>query len=92
MCLGVPMRIVDIDGYVGRCEARGAERRVSLFLIHHEELRPGDMVMVHVGNAIRKISEEEARTIWDAYEEVLAYRQSDDDGAASPRPLHAGPA
>lgn len=91
MCLGVPMRIVEIDGYIGRCEARGVERQVSLFLMQHEELRPGDMVMVHVGNAIQKISEDEAQDIWDAYDEVLAYQEPEDDEAPAAAPVHAGP-
>ena len=38
MCLGVPMRIKEINGYTARCEARGIERTASLFLLQHEEL------------------------------------------------------
>ncbi len=72
MCLGVPMRIEEINGYVARCSARGIERTVSLFLMQHENLQPGDLVMVHVGNAIQKMSEEEARSAWDIYDEMLA--------------------
>lgn len=79
MCLGVPMRIVEIEGYAARCEARGVERQVNLFLVQHEMLRPGDMVMVHVGNAIQKISKEEAENVWAAYEEVLAYEDPEED-------------
>lgn len=81
MCLGVPMRIVEIDGYAARCEARGVERVVNLFLMQHETLQPGDMVMVHVGNAIQKISEEESQSIWEAFDEVLAL-QDEADGHA----------
>lgn len=72
MCLGVPMRIIEIDGFAARCEARGIERKASLFLIQHEELKVGDMVMIHVGNAIQKMSEEEARSAWELYDEMLA--------------------
>ena len=72
MCLGVPMRIVQIDGYVARCEARGIERQVNLFLLQHENLAPGDQVMVHVGNAIAKMSDAEAGSAWEAYDEILA--------------------
>lgn len=71
MCLGVPMRIKEIDGFTARCEARGIERAASLFLLQHEDLQVGDLVMIHVGNAIQKMSEEEARTAWDLYDEVL---------------------
>jgi len=72
MCLGVPMRIVEIDGFTARCEARGIERKASLFLLQHEELGVGDLVMIHVGNAIQKMSEEEARSAWEIYDEMLA--------------------
>ena len=72
MCLGVPMRIDEIDGFVARCSARGVERQVNLFLMQHEDLQPGDLVMVHVGNAIQRMSEEEARSAWEIYDEMFA--------------------
>lgn len=72
MCLGVPMRIIEINGFNARCEARGVERNASLFLLQHEDVQVGDLVMIHVGNAIQKMTEEEARTAWDLYDEMLA--------------------
>jgi hydrogenase expression/formation protein HypC len=65
------MRIKEIDGFTARCEARGIERRASLFLLQHEDLQVGDLVMIHVGNAIQKMTEDEAQTAWDLYDEVL---------------------
>jgi hydrogenase expression/formation protein HypC len=72
MCLGVPMRIVELNGYNARCEAKGIQRTVNLFLLQHEQLQPGDLVMVHVGNAIQKMTEAEASTTWELYDELLA--------------------
>jgi len=72
MCLGVPMRIMEIDGFSARCEARGIERKASLFLLQHEDLQVGDLVMIHVGNAIQKMTEEDAQSAWDLYDEILA--------------------
>lgn len=72
MCLGIPMKIVEINGFTARCEAKGVERDVSLFLLQHETLAPGDYVMIHVGYAIQKMSEPEARSAWDLYDEMLA--------------------
>jgi hydrogenase expression/formation protein HypC len=43
----------------------------SLFLLQHEDLQVGDLVMIHVGNAIQKMTEDEARSAWDLYDEVL---------------------
>ncbi len=71
MCLGIPMRVVECDGFVARCEAKGIERTVSLFLLQHEAVEPGDHVMVHVGYAIQKMSEAEAMSAWDLYDEML---------------------
>lgn len=81
MCLGVPMRIIEIDGFTARCEARGIERQASLFLLQHEDVRVGDMVMIHVGNAIQKMSEEEARSAWEVYDEMLALEDEANAGA-----------
>ncbi|MFN3867499.1 MAG: HypC/HybG/HupF family hydrogenase formation chaperone [Hyphomicrobiaceae bacterium] len=92
MCLAIPMRIVDVDGFVARCEAKGIERSVSLFLMQHEPLAPGDIVMVHVGYAIQRMSEDEARSAWELYDEMLADELCDLDGAPADddlRPRHA---
>jgi hydrogenase expression/formation protein HypC len=72
MCLAIPMQIVEIDGYMARCHAKGIERDISLFMLQDETLAPDDYVMVHVGYAIQKVSEQEARSAWQLYDEVLA--------------------
>ncbi len=71
MCLAIPMRVIEIKGFNARCEAKGIERTVSLFLMQHEHVSVGDMVLIHVGYAIQKVSEEDARTAWDLLDEVL---------------------
>ena len=73
MCLAVPMRIKSVDGYAAVCEAKGIEREVSLFMLQGEEIVPGDHVLVHVGYAIQKVSEEEARSTWELFEEILEH-------------------
>lgn len=69
MCLAVPMRIKTVDGFAAVCEARGIEREVSLFLLQGEEIVPGDHVLVHVGYAIQKVSEEDAQLTWNLLDE-----------------------
>jgi hydrogenase expression/formation protein HypC len=73
MCLGIPMQIVAIDGYNARCEARGVTREVSLFMLQHEPVAVDDFVMVHVGYALQKMTEQEARSTWELLDEVLAH-------------------
>ncbi len=72
MCLGIPMEIVAIDGYLARCCAKGIEREVSLFLLQEESIATGDFVMVHVGYALQKMTPQEARSAWELYDEMLA--------------------
>lgn len=72
MCLGIPMRVIERDGFTARCEAKGIERTVSLFLLQHEDVEPGDHVMVHVGYAIQKMSEADASSAWELYDQLLA--------------------
>ena len=71
MCLGIPMQIKSIEGYTARCEAKGVERDVSLFMMQDEALAIDDYVVVHVGYAIQKISAEEARTTWELFDQML---------------------
>ena len=83
MCLAIPMQVMEIDGLSARCEAKGIERTVSLFLLQHEPVEPGDMVLIHVGYAIQKISVEHARSAWELYDEMLAV------DPLAPQPRHA---
>lgn len=76
MCLGIPMQIVEVCGYTARCQAKGVERDVSLFLMQHEPVAPGDFVVVHVGYAIQKMSEQEARSAWELYDEMLTVEKT----------------
>lgn len=71
MCLGIPMQVKEIDGFNARCEAKGVERDVSLFMLQHEPVEVGDYVVVHVGYAIQAISAEEAATAWEVYDQLL---------------------
>jgi hydrogenase expression/formation protein HypC len=81
MCLGVPMRVVERNGAEARCEAKGISRTVSLLLLEHESVEPGDHVLVHVGYAIQKISQADADGAWDIFERVLAEQDRAPDDA-----------
>ncbi len=66
------MQVVQVDGFKALCEAKGIQRDVSLFMLQDEPVAEGDFVMVHVGYAIQKMSEAEARSAWEIYDEMLA--------------------
>jgi hydrogenase expression/formation protein HypC len=58
MCLGVPAKIVRIDGSNAVAELGGVSYPVSLILV--EEIAIGDFVLVHAGFAIEKVDPAEA--------------------------------
>ncbi len=76
MCLGIPMKIEEIDGYNARCTAKGEERTVSLFMMQDDGLKVGDYVMMNAGYAIQKMTEQDAMSAWDLYDEMLAKLES----------------
>jgi hydrogenase expression/formation protein HypC len=71
MCLGIPMQITAIDGFMAHCETRGVKRDVSLFMLQEEKLQAGDFIVAHLGYAIQKITEQEAHTAWELYDQML---------------------
>ncbi|MDA8169769.1 MAG: HypC/HybG/HupF family hydrogenase formation chaperone [Nitrospiraceae bacterium] len=70
MCLAIPSRIVDKNGYMATVDSYGARRKVSLMLLP-EEAQVGEYVLVHAGFAIQKVDEEAARDAMGLIEEIL---------------------
>lgn len=73
------MQITQIDGYNARCSAKGVERDVSLFMLLDDQVEVGDYVMIHVGYAIQKISEADARSSWELLDQII-----DESGTPTP--------
>ena len=75
MCLGIPGRIVEIideDLTLAKAEVSGVRRNINIGLVHYDEERVeiGDWVLIHVGFALSKIDEDEARATLKALEDV----------------------
>jgi hydrogenase expression/formation protein HypC len=69
MCLAVPVRIAELlEGERAVAEIDGVKKEISLALV--EGLAAGDYVIVHVGYAISRLDEEEARRTLALFEEV----------------------
>jgi hydrogenase expression/formation protein HypC len=79
------MQIKSVDGFIARCEARGIERDVNLFMLPQGEAGPGDHVVVHVGYAIQKITEHQARSAWELYDQMLGGVDASPAGEADDR-------
>jgi hydrogenase expression/formation protein HypC len=84
MCLGVPGRIVDINGPVATVDFWGVTRQVRLDLVDHP-VAVGDYILNHVGFAIRRIPEEDIEGTLSLYEELLKDAGSGDLMAADVR-------
>jgi len=69
MCWAVPMRIVEIDGDIGKVDVGGAVREVGLQLVDSPAV--GDYVLVHAGFAIQKIDEAEAHETLALFDEMF---------------------
>ncbi len=72
MCLAIPMRVVTVDRFIAKCEARGVSREVSLFLLPDASVAPGDHVLVHVGYAIQVLSADDAGESWELFDMIAA--------------------
>ncbi len=63
MCLAIPGKIVEVlEGTptLGTVEVAGVRRKVDLGLLQDDMPKPGDWVLIHVGFAMSKISEQDA--------------------------------
>lgn len=62
MCLAIPGQIKSFDDgrHFATVEVANVRRRVNIDLLQDDELEKGDWVLIHVGFAMSKISEEQA--------------------------------
>lgn len=70
MCLAIPGQIVEIvdpANRLAKVEVAGVRRNVNIGLLDDLDggAGPGDWVLIHVGFAISKVDEEEARATHD---------------------------
>jgi hydrogenase expression/formation protein HypC len=73
MCLGIPGRIVEVHDdrglAMGTVDFGGVRREVCLEYVAHE-IAVGDYAIIHVGFAISKVSEDEARRTYQVLAEM----------------------
>lgn len=68
MCLGVPVKIVQVKGNEGVAEFKGVKKKINLELL--ENVKKGDYVILHAGFAIQKMEPEEALETLKLFEEL----------------------
>lgn len=69
------MKILSIANSIARCQHKGIERDVDVFLIADQSPEPGEFVLVHVGYAIQKIEKEEAETRWQLIDQMQSLQE-----------------
>jgi hydrogenase expression/formation protein HypC len=91
VCLAIPGQIVEISTeqpVLAKVEVAGVKRSINIGLLADDPVGPGDWVLIHVGFAMSKIAESQARDQLRmlaalgeetmAMEEIRGYRFSDE--------------
>lgn len=82
MCLGIPGQVIELMSEhpdLARVDVSGVKRAINIGLLTDDPPVPGDWILIHVGFALSKIDEKEAKAAMDflvgigeAYEEEIA--------------------
>jgi hydrogenase expression/formation protein HypC len=78
MCLGVPGKVVEVDGLVATVDFWGVRKQIRLEVVD-EPVQPGDYILNHVGYAIRRIPSGDVDSTLALYEELLRLAEREDD-------------
>jgi hydrogenase expression/formation protein HypC len=75
MCLGIPGEVIEIMAEhedLAMVSVEGVKRAVNIGLLNEEEggIKPGDWILIHVGFALSKIDEAEAKAAMDFLEGI----------------------
>jgi len=89
MCLGVPGRVLSVEGLFATVDFFGVRRQVRLDVVD-EPVSVGDYILNHVGFAIRRIPETDIAGTLALYETLLAEAPESDLMAADVRGEIAG--
>ncbi len=73
MCLGIPGEVVELLDpvrHLAKVDVAGVRRNINVALLEDEGVAPGDWVLIHVGFAMAKIDEAEAREALQTLQEM----------------------
>lgn len=91
MCLGVPGRILSIDGLVASVDFFGVRKQVRLDIVD-VPVYPGDYILNHVGFAIHRIPADEIELTLSLFDTILREAEPQDLMAADVRAEISGAA
>jgi hydrogenase expression/formation protein HypC len=75
MCLAIPgqvVELIDAGNQIAKVDVVGVRRNINVSLIADADggVQPGDWVLIHVGFAISRVDEEEARATRELLEQM----------------------
>jgi hydrogenase expression/formation protein HypC len=73
MCLGIPGEVIEVLADrpdLAKVDVSGVKRAINIGLLAHEQVDPGDWVLIHVGFALSKIDEAEAKAALEFLEGI----------------------
>jgi hydrogenase expression/formation protein HypC len=68
MCVGIPGKVINVEGRMATVDVGGARREIALDLL--QGVQPGDYIIAHAGFAIHKVDEEEALKTLEIIREI----------------------
>jgi len=84
MCLGVPGKVISVDGFTAVVDFWGVQKLIRLDVVD-APVAPGDYILNHVGYAIRRIPSEEIGETLALYDELVRLAEAEDLMAADVR-------
>ena len=91
MCVGIPAKVVELgepDSHTAITEVEGVRREVNMLLLEDpaDPVVVGDWVLLHVGFAMSKIDEAEARRTLELIREIESVFDDEIDAFGTPPP------
>ncbi|GAA1957607.1 HypC/HybG/HupF family hydrogenase formation chaperone [Amycolatopsis minnesotensis] len=73
MCLGIPGEVIEVledRPDLAKVDVSGVKRNINIGLLEDDPVVPGDWILIHVGFALSKIDEAEAKAALDFLESI----------------------
>jgi hydrogenase expression/formation protein HypC len=73
VCLGIPGEVIEISEDkpdLAKVSVSGVRRNINIGLLEDDPAGPGDWVLIHVGFALSKIDEAEAKAALEFLEDI----------------------
>lgn len=87
MCLAIPgqiVEIVDVENRIAKVDVGGVRRNVNVGMLDEDEARVGHYVLIHVGFAMSRIDEAEAKETLRILDEIGQYEPEFEQFKTSP--------